>query len=119
MNAAMRQIVREANESGSTFFDPGAMTLFNSRVTGVGPFRFNDRANTRLFITSEYMDDPETVAYTLRMAVTMGEDTNIYTLGDFMQWATEAEALDFVGSIMDAYVDGLLTMGQIHANEVL
>lgn len=104
MNKTMRAVAKRNADGGGYFFTPEAMSFFNSRVESTA-YRFNDREETVLFITSEAMDEAEPRQYTVRVASTHNATaTNAYpvdSVGKFQWFDSLSEAFDFIGTIMD------------------
>lgn len=103
MNKTMRAVAKRATDGGGHFFDKGAMRFFNSRVESTA-YRFNDREDTVLFITSE-QDGDGPRKYTVRVAsMHNATSTNAYpvnTVGEFQWFDTLADAFYFISTIMD------------------
>lgn len=93
MFSNMDQIKKASKESNSTarhWFDHSSMRFFNTKlIEGVYPL---NQMGT-IFITSEYRDDPEDTAYTLRYATRDGDGAfKIQTIDGFMDYETQEDA---------------------------
>lgn len=103
MNKTMRAVAKRVTDGGDRFFDEGWMRFFDSRVESTA-YRFNDREDTVLFVTSELVDD-EGRKYTVRVAsmerAYEGNAYPVHTVGEFQGFDTLASAFDFIGTIMD------------------
>lgn len=107
MNKTMRAVAKRVTDGGDRFFDEGWMRFFDSRVESTA-YRFNDRAETVLFITSERSGD-EDRKYTVRVASTErayeGNAYPVHTVGEFQGFDARFDAFDFIGTLMDGVSD--------------
>lgn len=62
---AIRNASREPNSTSPHWFDASAMRFFNTEIY---PNVFPIGQRGAIFVTSEYMDDPDTKAFSLRYA---------------------------------------------------
>lgn len=79
----LAEMKRRNKESGQHWFDEGAMRFFNTKI--------ETKPNVaNMFITSEYMEDPNEKRYTWRV---FNLKTNkVETLGEFQKYETLEEA---------------------------
>jgi hypothetical protein len=77
------EMKKRNQEQGQKFFSKGAMDFFNTTIEARP-----DKNN--IFITSEFMDDPENKRYSLRRFDT--ETDKVETVGEFQEYGTLEEA---------------------------
>jgi hypothetical protein len=83
MKLTITEMKRRNFAQGQHWFSKGSMSFFNTRVEAQ-PNKEN------LFITSEYMEDPETKRFSIRKFDT--ETNKVETVGEFRAYETLAEA---------------------------
>lgn len=102
----MRDLIRDAGMAGSHFFDEGTMEFWNTTLESQA-YHTNDSRRTRFFITGEYMDEPEDMMYTIRVARGWGDSFTIDTVGLFMGHPSLTSATTTLAAYMDAMLDGM------------
>ena len=82
--------------NGYHFFDKSTMRFFNSRIMT----KLNEGylINNKYFITSEKFDDNSPRLYTIREYI---GDGDIDTVGEFQQFRTVKEALEYAKGLSD------------------
>ncbi|AXH67213.1 hypothetical protein SEA_WOFFORD_273 [Streptomyces phage Wofford] len=105
MFSTMDQIKKASRESNSTareWFKCSSMRFFNTELYENDLFPIGQRGT--IFITSEYMDDPEAKSYSLRYATRNVDGFfKIVTLDDFMGYDSLQDAIDGARSYQDFY----------------
>ena len=84
MTITIAEMKRRDSETGQYWFSKGAMAFFNTKIE-------SEPNEKGYFVTSEYMEDPKTKRYTIRL---FNLTTNkVETIGDFRQYETLSEAI--------------------------
>lgn len=84
-------IKTENKRAGRFFFSRDTMRFFNSKIE-------SHLIYNRFFITSERPSKEDRKRFTIR---TVGEDYDIGKLGEFQQFATKKQALDYLNKHID------------------
>ena len=90
MRITLAEMKERNKQQGQYWFSKGAMKFFNSKIE-------SEPTEKGYFVTSEYMEDPNTKRYTIRF---FDQKTNkVETIGDFRQYETLTEAMGDINHV--------------------